>query len=90
MAHLSPVERFGLVNDAWAATLAGIVSLTDYLELIDQLASETDVNVWATMIASFHQLQRILDDAQCEMLADRLECGFIAGCGAPWLDGASR
>ncbi|HEY0726263.1 MAG TPA: M1 family metallopeptidase, partial [Pyrinomonadaceae bacterium] len=27
MAHLSPVERFGLVNDAWAATLAGIVTL---------------------------------------------------------------
>ena len=73
MAHLSPVERFGLVSDAWAATLAGFVSLTDYLELIDQLAGETDVNVWATMIASFHQLQRILDDAQCERLADRLE-----------------
>ena len=73
MAHLSPVERFGLVNDAWAATLAGFVSLTDYLELIDQLAGETDVNVWTTMIASFHQLQRILDDAQCERLADRLE-----------------
>jgi puromycin-sensitive aminopeptidase len=72
MAHLSPVERFGLVNDAWAATLAGIVTLTDYLELIDQRAGETDVNVWTTMIASFHQLQRILDDSQCERLADRL------------------
>ena len=73
MTHLSAVERFGLVNDAWAATLAGIVSLADYLELIDQMADESDVNVWTTMIASFHQLQRILDDDQCERLADRLE-----------------
>lgn len=73
MTHLSAVERFGLVNDAWAATLAGIVSLTDYLALIDQMAGETDVNVWTTMIASFHQLQRILDDAQCARLAGRLE-----------------
>jgi len=73
MAHLSAVERFGLVNDAWAATLAGIVSPADYLELIDQMAGETDVNVWTAMNASFHQLQRILDDAQCERLADRLE-----------------
>jgi len=73
MTHLSAVERFGLLNDAWAATLAGIVSLTDYLELIEQMAGETDLNVWTTMIASFHQLHRILDAAQCERLADRLE-----------------
>jgi puromycin-sensitive aminopeptidase len=76
MTQLTPVERFELVNDAWAATLAGLVSLPDYLELIDQLAAETDVNVWTTIIASFHQLHRILDDAQCERLADRLELLF--------------
>ena len=70
--QLTAVERFGLVNDGWAATLAGIVSLSDYLELIDQLAGETDVNVWTTMIASFHQLHRILDNVQCKKLAQRL------------------
>jgi len=73
MTYLTPVERFALVNDTWAATLAGLVSLTEYLELIDQMAGETDVNVWATMIASFHQLHRILDDPQYEKLADRLK-----------------
>ena len=70
--QLTAVERFSLVNDAWAATLAGIVSLTDYLELIDLMTGETDVNVWATMIASFHQLHRILDEVQCKKLAGRL------------------
>ncbi|MGZ8494864.1 MAG: M1 family metallopeptidase [Candidatus Binatia bacterium] len=70
--QLTAVERFSLVNDAWAATLAGIVSLTDYLELIDLMTGETDVNVWATMIASFHQLHRILGEVQCKKLAGRL------------------
>ncbi len=70
--QLTAVERFGLVNDCWAATLAGIVSLADYLELIDQMSGETDVNVWTTMIASFQQMQRILDDVQGKKLAGRL------------------
>jgi puromycin-sensitive aminopeptidase len=72
MTHLTPVERFGLINDAWAGTLAGLVSLPEYLELIDQMGGETDVNVWTTMIASFHQLHRILDDVQYRRFADRL------------------
>jgi puromycin-sensitive aminopeptidase len=71
-AQLTAVERFGLVNDAWAATLAGIVSLSDYLELIAQMTGETDVNVWTTLIASFHQMHRILDDVQCNALAGHL------------------
>ena len=69
---LSAVERFGLVNDTWAATLAGIVSLTDYLDLVELMREETDVNVWIGLIGSFHQLQRILDDRQCEVLENRL------------------
>ena len=35
--RLSAVERFSLVNDTWAATLAGLTSLIDYLSLIDLL-----------------------------------------------------
>ena len=74
--QLSPVERFGLVNDTWAATLAGLTSLTDYLSLIDLLRDETDVNVWTTVIGSGHHLERILDDAQCATLAKRLRALF--------------
>ena len=36
--NLLPVERFNLVNDTWATTLAGLTSLTDYLDLLDLLA----------------------------------------------------
>ncbi len=69
---LSAVERFGLVNDTWASTLAGLTSLPDYLGLIDLLRDETDVNVWTTVIASSHHLHRILDEEQCAILQNRL------------------
>ncbi|MBI2367288.1 MAG: M1 family metallopeptidase [Deltaproteobacteria bacterium] len=69
---LSPVERFNLVNDTWATTLAGLTSLTDYLELIDLLRDEKDLSVWTTVIGSCHHLNRILDEAQCAVLRQRL------------------
>ena len=70
--NLSAVERFGLVNDSWAATLAGLTSLTDYLGLIELLRDENDVNVWTTVIGSGHHLHRIFDDEQCRSLEMRL------------------
>jgi puromycin-sensitive aminopeptidase len=70
--RLSAVERFSLVNDTWASTLAGLTSLIDYLSLIDLLSDENDVNVWTTVIGSGHHLERILDDPQCATLAKRL------------------
>ena len=71
-ARLSPVERFSLVNDTWASTLAGLTSPMDYLSLIDLLSDEDDVSVWTTVIGSGHHLERILDDPQCVTLAKRL------------------
>ena len=70
--QLSPVERFSLVNDTWATTLAGYTSLRDYLALVDLLRDETDINVWTTVIGSMHHLNRILDDAQCATLRGRM------------------
>ncbi|HUF41031.1 MAG TPA: M1 family metallopeptidase [Verrucomicrobiae bacterium] len=70
--RLSAVERFGLVNDTWAAALAGLTPLAEYLGLIQLLSDEYDVNVWTTVIGSGHHLQRILTDAQCVGLAGRL------------------
>ncbi|MBM4263866.1 MAG: M1 family metallopeptidase [Deltaproteobacteria bacterium] len=71
-SQLSPVERFSLVNDTWATTLAGYTSLASYLELVDLLRDETDLNVWTTVVGSLHHLNRILDDAQCETLRRRV------------------
>jgi puromycin-sensitive aminopeptidase len=71
-SNLSPVERFGLVNDTWASTLAGLSALPDYLDLIDLLRDENDINVWTTVIGSAHHLRRILSARQCRVLEERL------------------
>ena len=75
---LSAVERFGLVNDAWATTLAGLTSLSEYLSLIELLRDEDDVNVWTSVIGSCHHLVRILDDGQRAGLEKRLRALFAA------------
>jgi puromycin-sensitive aminopeptidase len=69
---LLPVERFNLLNDGWATTLAGLTSLPDYLTLIDLLRGERDVNVWTSVIASCHHLNRILDGRQREVVRECL------------------
>ncbi len=71
--NLLAVERFNLVNDAWATTLAGLSPLTHYLNLIGLFLDEADINVWASVIASCHQLNRILDDHQNRALQKKTQ-----------------
>jgi aminopeptidase N len=71
-SQLSSVEKFGLVNDTWAATLAGLVAPSDYLGLIELMREEMDLNIWATIIGSWHNLERILADNQCDGLVERV------------------
>jgi len=58
---LAATERFNLVNDAWATTVAGLMPLSDYLDLTDRFAQERDKNVWAVLIESFAFLNRIIE-----------------------------
>src|SRR2546422_11541368 len=66
---LAPIERFNFVNDAWAVTVAGLGSLTDYLELTARFRAERDRNVWSALLASFHSLNRIVEPADRPGLA---------------------
>ncbi|HEU5462984.1 MAG TPA: M1 family metallopeptidase [Candidatus Binatia bacterium] len=97
--RLSAVERFGLINDMWAAAQAGLASLTDYLELIALLSAEADVNVWTTVIGSGHYLERVLADSQIVELAARFRAlltpaverlGWSARAGESELDSQLR
>ena len=49
---LSAIERFNLVNDCWALVLAGLMPLTDYLDLTTRFRGERDKNVWAVLTGS--------------------------------------
>jgi puromycin-sensitive aminopeptidase len=57
---LAAIERFNLVNDAWAVTVAGLMPVTNYLELTARFRDERDKNVWSVLIGSFHTLNRLI------------------------------
>ena len=58
--RLAVTERFNLINDAWATTVAGLMPLTDYLDLTARFTTEQDKNVWAVLLDSFSFLNRIV------------------------------
>jgi puromycin-sensitive aminopeptidase len=57
---LAPIERFNLVSDAWASSVAGLMPLESYLDLTGRLTIERDKNVWAVLLDSFSFLNRIV------------------------------
>jgi puromycin-sensitive aminopeptidase len=66
---LGGIERFNLVNDSWAVTVAGHMTLTDYLELTARFRGERDRNVWSVLLASFATLNRIVEPEDRPRLA---------------------
>jgi puromycin-sensitive aminopeptidase len=69
LSTLEPIERFNLVGDTWAATTAGRVPLTDYLDLTARFREERDRNIWSILLASFHLLNRIVEPTERPRLA---------------------
>jgi puromycin-sensitive aminopeptidase len=61
LERLAPIERFNLINDAWASTVAGLMPLPAYLDLTGRFTGERDKNVWAVLIDSFGFLNRIIE-----------------------------
>jgi aminopeptidase N len=53
---LTALERFNLVSDMWAATLARVSPLDDFLALARSLKGEDDPNVWAVVIGAVGML----------------------------------
>jgi puromycin-sensitive aminopeptidase len=58
--NLSTVERFNLVNDTWSGVRAGIISTSQYLEMVKKFVLETDPNVWAIILGSLRTMDMLL------------------------------
>ncbi|MGA2208475.1 MAG: M1 family metallopeptidase [Acidimicrobiales bacterium] len=50
LASLTALEQFNLVSDMWAATLARVSTLDDFLALARSLKGEDDPNVWGIVM----------------------------------------
>ena len=59
---MSPIERYGLVDDRYAAMVAGQVPASDFLTLLGKLAQETDLSVWQRMCGALGALDRMVDE----------------------------
>jgi puromycin-sensitive aminopeptidase len=64
LTALKPIERFGLVSDTWAATVAGLTPLAEFTRMARLFRDETDINVWRALIGAFNYLDMIATDAQ--------------------------
>ena len=58
--RLAAIERFNLISDAWATTVAGLMPLPEYLQLTARFKEERDRNVWTVLLDSFSFLNRII------------------------------
>jgi puromycin-sensitive aminopeptidase len=59
---LSPIERYGLVDDAWASVLAAETTASAFLDLLTPFTAETDLSVWQRIIATLGALDRLVAD----------------------------
>ena len=57
---LTPAERQGLVDDTWAAVVAGDAPMSSFLDLATGLAGETAPAVWKTIITGLGWCDRFL------------------------------
>ena len=64
-------ERHGLVDDAWAATLAGSLDAPAYLDLVLRgFVDERDLTVWQAIAGTLSHLRRLLDAEAAQRFCD--------------------
>ncbi|QOJ35171.1 MAG: M1 family metallopeptidase [Nitrospira sp.] len=69
LQELAPVERFNLLNDTWASTIAGMVPPAEYLTLTEHFRIEQDPHVWAVLLGSFSTINHLLSEDDRPLLA---------------------
>ena len=70
VAELSPAERQGLVDDAWASVVAGRAPVGTFLDLVLGFSDETAPAVWQTMLLGLAWCDRFLDGGPRERFRD--------------------
>ncbi len=64
LAEMSTIERYNLVDDAWAAVLAGEASTAEYLKLARGFGDESTLPVWQALSAGLGFCDRLLDEPE--------------------------
>ena len=78
---LSPIDRLGIQNDAYALSKAGIQSVTDFLEIAQAYVNENDAYVWADLSANLGSLNNLLADEPFFDKYERFARGLFQAAG---------
>jgi len=62
LGDMNTLERYSLVDDAWAATVAGSMSSVDLLKLLEGFVDEREHAVWQAVVIALRGLGRLIDD----------------------------
>jgi puromycin-sensitive aminopeptidase len=65
---LTPIERYSLIDDAWAAVVGGSASAGSFLDLVKEFGEETDLRVWQGILGGLGWLDRFVDGEPRERL----------------------
>lgn len=70
---LSPIERYSLIDDAWALTVAGRLDASRFVTLLDGFRDEDDLSVWQRIIGALDTLWRVVAMADRPAFQRRIE-----------------
>jgi puromycin-sensitive aminopeptidase len=68
LGDVSPLERYGLVDDMWAAVTAGAVDASQFLRFASGFAEEDDLAVWQVILTALGWCDRFVDGETRERL----------------------
>jgi puromycin-sensitive aminopeptidase len=77
-SDLTPIERFNLLSDTWAATLGGYTPLVDFLDLTRLYRDETDATVWTMLAGAVSGLRRMMGEEERPAIAALARSRFEA------------
>jgi puromycin-sensitive aminopeptidase len=69
---LDTLERYNLVDDAWASVVAGRLQAADFLTFVEGFAAERELAVWQAITIGLRGLGRLLDDADFPKFQQRV------------------
>jgi puromycin-sensitive aminopeptidase len=62
LGELEPLERYNIVDNEFASTLAGSTTAAEFCEVARRFGDDTELSVWQRLAAAFSALDRIIDD----------------------------
>ena len=58
--ELPATDRLGIQNDAYALSRAGLLPITQFLELAGSYAGETDASVWSDLASNLRDIEQLI------------------------------